>query len=247
MVALVPNVPPNFPWVKEDPHSLYSKCPFNFQIAMVEAFAKSPEFFQLDERDLYEKMKSMKMMPTPSDNQVRLQLWFAYYQSIENGTPIRGSAIYAGVMDESYFWRQFLARPEKVAWITTPPASYITRLKEGSEYGLMLMRNILSEDPKDYEPKDRLKVFELQAKIFQMLDTRLRGTAVQRNLTVNITDQEASKEILSESMESVEKRIKELEARDRRRERQLAQEQEIMVKTIPTDIRDKAIEVESGE
>lgn len=224
-------------WQRAEDRSLINLVTPIVQTRFVEATQKKPDLFGKDEYTLYKLLKNDGVPPTPTDNRLRLSFWLEYDRAQAACEKMNLSHVYNGVCMRSYFYESYLSKPEKIAWLTCPPASYEVTLKESVTFGLEVMRSILGEDPESYPPGQRIKFKELQAKIFSLLDMREKGAFTQRseikqmNLNVSSTDGSVASAMLDNSMEAIEKKIKELE----RRERKALNMPDLPKKEAPTD------------
>lgn len=205
----------------DNPRSVVNISPKSIVDAVARAMAEIPEYFELDERRLYNKLRADACTPNPTDNRLRIKFWQEYESAQEAGRRIILGNVVAGVCTQAVL-NHYLKNPRKVAWLLTPPASYVTVAEEALTFGLERMRDILEMDPMGPDGKLNTKLMELQAKIVTMLDNRLKGGVVQRveQKTVGLNISTSSKEVaamaMEMSMDEIEKRIKTLEAQERR-------------------------------
>jgi hypothetical protein len=92
-----------------------------------------------------------------------------------------------------------------VAWILSPPASYMVRMEEALNQGLVEMRDIMSQphiDPVTNKINTRLA--EIKLKTVMFLDLRVKGAITQKieqtNKSVSLTmhaNEEQAKELLA--------------------------------------------------
>ncbi len=201
----------------ENPRSIMNLVPGSLKKFFQEHSLTEPELFNKDERDLYKLLRSREETPSPTDNRLRLKFWFEYDRCQEAGSFFNISNVIAGVTTKDYFDRGYLSKPNKVAWLLCPPTNYLVKAEEALEFGLEQLRDLLEQPNMLTSGKVNVRVVELKLKIVQMLDSRVKGAVVQRsvNLNVGATDSVVRKNLLSESMEDLQKQIKTLEARNR--------------------------------
>jgi hypothetical protein len=208
-------------WDRTEPRSILNLVPPAVQAAMLNAGASHGEYFGLDERALFKLLRTEAKEPGQTDNQLRYKFWFEYEASLAEHRDMNMTRVYAGICHRSYFYEKILARPEKVAWMVTPILDYALKLEEAVSYGNERMRDILEIDPATYPPGTRIKLMELQAKVFSMLDARKYGAFTQKveqknmNLNVSTSDKAVAQQLVGSNMESLQRRIKELESRER--------------------------------
>lgn len=209
-------------WSRADERALINLVPGSLGEALLAASQSHPELFQMDERTLYKSLRDLNMQPTPTDNRLRLAFWNEYDRAQATHRPMEMVSVFAGVCHKSYFFGRYITRPEKLAWLVCPPASYEVVATEALSYGLEQMREILSLPIKDAQGRVNVKLGELQAKIVVMLDQRLKGGFTQRlesksmQLNISTSDSQVAKAAAQGSMEEIERRIKELEKRERK-------------------------------
>lgn len=188
-----------------------------------------PDLFNIqDEHTLYQHLSKIKAKPTPTDNRLRLAFWLEY-DRVCNGFKDRIEMVnvYAGVCTHAYFENKYLKIPEKVAWLLTPPASYEVVLEEALQFGIEQLRETLSLPHLKDNGEIDVKMIELKAKIFAMLDMRKHGMYTQKikqeSLNINVTDAtklatQVGGKTLDQTMQMLEDKIRELEKRDKSRQ-----------------------------
>ena len=160
------------------------------------------------------------LRPSPTDNRLRISFWAEYDKAAAENRQMRMSTVYAGVCSQAFFHNQYLENPSRVAWMLCPPVEYTLYAREALAYGLEKMRDILEMDIEVYG-KVNVKLAELQAKIVKMLDDRVQGSIIQRtenkntSLSISTSDKEVAKAAMAGGMEDLQRRLKELEKRDR--------------------------------
>jgi hypothetical protein len=211
-------------WDRMEPTSVINKVEPHVAGALLSVSQEKPELFGMGEQELYKYLSGEQARPSATENRLRLQFWLEYDRAQTDGNNMRTSAIHAGVCSKQYFHAVILKKAEKVAWMMTPPVHYTVKIEEGLDFGIDRMRDILELDPKGFslKPGEQLKLMELQAKITWMLEQRVKGAVAQRieqrnmNLNVNTTDKQVAAAMAGASMDELSKRIKDLEARERR-------------------------------
>jgi hypothetical protein len=201
-------------WDRENPRSVVNLIPDTTAQKLLAAVTAKPELFTMDERAL-----RLAVRPTPNDNRLRLAFWNEYNRAQEQNTPMRMVSVFAGVVTHQFWDNHYLTKPENVAWLITPPASYLVMAEEALAHGIERLRDILDLPVVDAYGKVNVKLGELQAKIVAMLDLRVKGAVVQKNmnLNVNTSDAKAVNAMTLESMEEIQKKLREIEKRERQR------------------------------
>lgn len=179
---------------------------------------KHPDFFGVDEHTLYKKLRDDNKQPSPLDNRLRLKFWVEYDRvqglGLKSMTMIN---VLAGICSKELFYNNYLKRVEKIAWLLCPPTGYMAKAEEALEFGLEQLRDIL-ELPHSSFGKADVKLGELKAKIVAMLDNRVKGAVVQKNMNFNLSASGRSVEKLAaaETGEDLMKQLKELDRKNRR-------------------------------
>lgn len=214
------------PWHRSEEGSLINLVPPTLAETFVKASERRPDLFGLDEHSLTKLLKSEKKLPTPTDNRLRIAFWTEYNRSKENLDKFNVTNVFAGLCHRSFFYGEYLSRPENVAWMVCPPADYATVMAESLTYGLEQLRDILSMPHCQYDENGNpfnpnIKLMDLKAKIVAMVHERVKGAVVQRveqksmNLNLSTTDKRVGEAVSALSMEDIEKRLKELQKKDR--------------------------------
>lgn len=182
------------------------------------ALEKRPDLFSMDEKELKHHLRHSGLTPTPTDNRLRIMFWQEYDRAMAHESSMQMNNVYAGVCTHGYFHQHYLPVAEKVAWLLCPPADYVAKIAEVLDYGLDRMREILEMPLTDpVTGKFNGKLAELQAKITFMMDMRKHGAFTQKieqkNMSLSITARAgaANEMALDNSMDELDKRLKELE------------------------------------
>jgi hypothetical protein len=223
--VLSPEAPPPHTDVdlfeRMNPRSLINLLPDGVQSDLIEATRAKPELFTMDERTLFLHLRAQAIQPTPTDNRLRLSFWVEYDRAQFEVTKMNMTPIYAGVCVRQYFYSTYLKNAWKVAWLLCPPTNYVKKLEEALDFGIDRMRDILEMSPMDERGKPNVKLMELQTKITIALDQRAKGSYTQRieqksvNLQIGTSDKAVAQAALTGSMDEIQKRMKELERRER--------------------------------
>ncbi len=179
------------------------------------------------------------MSPVETDNCLRVKFWHEYERAHQDGTKMVMSAVYSTICPSEYFYNVYLGRPEKLAWILTPPMEYETRLKALILLSTSQLNEILELPNRDEKGRVNVKILELKAKIHFQLEQRIHGAVVQRleqktqTLNIHTTDKAVAKMAAANTMEDIQRRMKELEARERRMLQDTGQRGEVIVEPAP--------------
>lgn len=207
---------------REDPRALMNLLPKQVVKAVEDALFddKNKELFGMDELTLYKYIKQDETMSiTPTDNRLRLKFWMEYdYCQAFHTKGIDWKRVIAGICTYENFFRNFLKKPHKVAWLLCPPTGYAVKVNESLEFGIDQLRDIL-EIPHTVGGKTDHKLGELKSKIVALLHVWQKGAPVQRaivaNLTGNAAAQAAGYKGTEKSMEAMERKLKELEKKEK--------------------------------
>ena len=193
----------------------------DIQAAFIEAQKAEPELFGIDERALYQKLRLSNRLPSPTDNRLRLAFWVEYDRAQALAESMKMQNIFAGIATSGLFYNQYIRSPSRVAWLLTPPVSYVVKTAEALDFGLDRLRDILEREPVDAKGKFDVRLAELQAKITWMLEQRVKGAVVTKieqktfGLNVHTSDKAVAQMAMGDTMESLEKRLKDLEKKER--------------------------------
>lgn len=202
------------PWNRMDERSLINLLTPALQAAAIQAQQARPELFGLSEKDLDKALRWEDKNPCGTDNALRMRFWQEYGEAQATGRKMRVHVIPAGICNPDYFFSKVMKKPEKMAWILNQPASYETSTEEMHLFALAKMRKMLEEEVAPHG-KFNAKVAEAQIKIFQILDTRVRGAVVQKTLNVHSTVPAKGSaqrgQSLIEKKQEIEQRLAELE------------------------------------
>lgn len=209
-------------WNRPNPRAIINLVTPVTQVSFILAQEKRPDLFGLDEQALWKKLRSDNCQPTATDHRLRMQFWFEYELAQSEGRRMRSAAFYSGICSKDLWEDKITQCAEKLAWILCPPINYVNRMEEALSFGLMKMRNYLDLDPEDFPPKERIRLMEFQAKLFNMIDMRAKGAYTQKienknmNLNIETTDKQVAAALVGESMEALTRKMKELERRERK-------------------------------
>jgi hypothetical protein len=210
-------------WDRTNPRSIINLVQPGLGRALLEAAKVRGDLFEMDERTLYKQLRSDGKLPTATDNRLRMNFWQEYDRAQATNRDMEIVAIYAGVCSNNYFMNRYLLMPEKVAWMACAPASYSVIMEEALAFGIEQLRDILEMPMVDGKGRINVKLAELKAKITDMLIIRVKGAVTQKleqtsknmNLSITTSDATVAKQAMLGSMDAIEKRLKELERRDR--------------------------------
>lgn len=182
-----------------------------------------PELFTQDERELMNRIRGMKGQKPhgigPTENRIRVAFWLEYDRAITSPEPkINYGRVYSGVCSQEYFYMEIIRRPEKLAWMLCPPASYSIAMEEALQFGIEKLRDLLDLPLYKKNGEPDTKVGELILKAVQMIDIRQKGAIIQRVQTMNLHKHEHQKTQASqppESMAELDQRLNQLEQKSK--------------------------------
>jgi hypothetical protein len=228
------HVSPSLP-TQEDMDRLYSEAsrsleqiaPTNLVERIHAAHKERPDLFGKLEKELARQLRSESRTPAPVDNRIRLKFWTEYDRAQSEGDRFRTVNVYGGLCPHELFYNYYLKDPCRVAWMLCMPTSYQVKMEEGLSFGLDELRDVLEEPhttqvdvkgPKGWVKKTvvNTKLIEAKIKIVQMMDLRLKGGVVQKQLNIHATTKALGNMVQSASMEDLHKRLKELEHEKRK-------------------------------
>ena len=236
MKELVKNAPESSPdrpsysmglFDPDNPRSLYECSTESLKASIDAAVLARPDLFKLEERTLLKILRAENKTPNATDNRLRIRFWEAYERAVgstrEGSAKINISWIVEGVVSQDYLYERYLKIPEKVAWMLTPPMHYDIVAKETLAFGMEQLRDIMELPHLDKKTgKVDHKIAGLKLRALQLIHLWVKGAPVQKSMALHgfVARERISSEFteLSEmnSMEALETRIKELEARERK-------------------------------
>lgn len=146
--------------------------------------------------------------PVQTDQLLRISFWDEVNTAIAENRPVSERKIWNGVCSCTYWYRVRDELEWKMAYVLTPVMSYAKANKLGLELGQKAMLAILSAPNVDSKGRiENIKLAQLQKQVFEMIQDRVHGKAVQRIQSHN-TNVEANKK---ESIEDIQKELEQLQ------------------------------------
>lgn len=203
---------------REAPRSLISLVPAKVADAFEAARFARPDLMGLDERELMAKLKEDQTLPNATDYRMRLKFWMEYDAAQEKARKVQIGYVFAGICTSEFFYRKYLSNPSRVAWLLCVPANYEIICREALHFGLEQLRDILDTPHNLPDGSPNTKLMEIKAKIVNMLDQRIHGSALQKTLSLNVTATEKKVGEIAEitSMDELKRRMDELRKRERK-------------------------------
>ena len=208
-------------WDTSNPKSVINLVPEKMRERMHEALWSRGDLFELDEQDLFKRLRKDGIQPTATDNRVRLKFWVEYDRVHQHGyKSMVIDQIVSNVCSREYFDKFYLRRAEKVAWLLCPPVDYATKATEALAFGLEQMREVLEMNHWMANGKIDYKLLEAKIKVFKMLDDRLQGQAVQRieerSVQVKLASTQSVSHLIEQMRETaMNKEFANIEAREK--------------------------------
>lgn len=192
-------------WSLENPAAVINLLPEDLQARLM----------QLDEKLVYMDEAELENVAGLSriDRRVRIAFWEEYERAAKKNEKINLEAcvLHTGLMN----WSQYafrLDRPERLAWLLTPPALYKAQIKEALEIGTNRLIEIMSLPLYDHKGRVDAKVGALILAAYKMVDGRVHGSVMQRQLNVNVNTPGPDSSPMQNEPEDIDKKIAELEA-----------------------------------
>lgn len=200
-------------WDEENPRAVINLVADRFRNAMLQI----PDFLRvMPEKDLERRVR-----PTATDGRLRLAFWQEYNRAQDNMKNMNLANVFAGVCTKQYFFEWYLTNHERVAYMLTPPASYMKAAEEALTFGIERMRELLALDVNGTDHKGRPKIntslAKVQLEIVKMLELRVKGAVVQKTMNAHYVqdarnaNKEGVRAIESMNMDEVQARIAALE------------------------------------
>lgn len=200
------------PLQRTNERSLVNVVPDLFQKALIKSHALHPDLYGMDEKELRRTLlKTHMTAPTQTDNHVRWLFWAEYNFAQEQSRPMKLTPCFAGACD-IHFLHKTLKNPLKVAWLMCQPKSYELLTEEALNSSLRRLGEVLEESPVNEAGAVNVKLGELQLKIAQFLDARVKGAVVQRTMNINANvPGRAVSSLEKASKEELERRLSDIE------------------------------------
>ena len=178
-----------------------------------------PELVALGEDNTARALKKRGYEIDSTLAKLRISFWEEYELSLTVNRSLNLTLVYGGICSFQTFQR-YLSVPEAIFWLICPTTSYKSQLMDAHYLGMKEMREILNIPLADLPEKKFAAIANLKVKIAFMLDNRLKGSIVQKieaktfSVTQSMDVSNSSNEELSQSMQTLTKRLQELEGRD---------------------------------
>lgn len=146
--------------------------------------------------------------PVQTDQLLRISFWDEVNTAIAENRVISERKIWQGVCSGTYWHRVRDELEWKMAYVLTPVMSYAKANKLGLELGQKAMLAILAAPNIDKNGKiENIKLAQLQKQVFEMIQDRIHGKAVQRIQSHNTNENVEKKE----SLEDLHKELEQLQ------------------------------------
>lgn len=202
---------PDRPYSVRDPDDSFSLINF-LSDRLKQAVMQVPdELLLMTEAELKREAK-----PTSTDYSLRVSFWREFEKAMWKGSgKIVCAGIYCGICSEVYFYRNFITRPEKFAWMIRPMQVYKKEMEAILYRGTQRLWELIEAPIEGKNGKIDPKMAEILLKTITAVENRVKGMAVQRseqkNVNVNVvTRTKATQDI--DTMDSLDQRIRELQA-----------------------------------
>lgn len=160
----------------------------------------------LTEAELFRKVN-----PNPLDYALRVSFWSEYERVMLNGGRelITAAGVCRGICPPNSFYNM-LKDPERTAWIIKPKQSYSREMEAILSRGTERLWELMELPIYNSDGKPNADVARIVLQAIKQVEDRVKGMAVQRSMTVT-TQIQGSRTAAIESMEDLDKRIKQLE------------------------------------
>lgn len=200
---------------RDEPRSIVNLVPPAIAKAFEEIQWEKPEYFEMDEQELYKALSKDNKRPTATDNRLRIKFWMEYeYAQTYYKKKIDMVRVVAGICPIDYFYNKYVKSPSRIAWMLTPPISYEMKTREALDFGLDQLRDLLEQSHELPGGRVDTKLAELKMKVVAMLDMRVKGAIVQKTMNLHATGKAAAQavadSIVQPTMEQLEARRRSL-------------------------------------
>lgn len=170
-------------WDKDDKASLINRVPSDQALELNRMYLARPELFHMDEESLFQTLKREKYFPVSVDNKIRNALW-KMLDSTDDGKPLDFLSLSENICTVDLIKHRFFKNAYAMAWVLCPPSSYYDTLAETVDMGLLQLKDVINTPHMTYEESGEVKInmglIEKKARIYAMLEDRLRGKVAQR-------------------------------------------------------------------
>lgn len=143
-----------------------------------------PEFLNMEEDLLLGKLRKITNFNPPNTvEKLRSNFWIEYERVVDAGGLMNMDRVWAGACARGLFLG-YLDSWKNMAWILCRPTEYLRQLETMYSYAMRRINELITH-PFIKENKIDYKHAELVLKAANMLDMRLRGGYVQKNLNIN--------------------------------------------------------------
>jgi len=161
---------------REDPDSLIN-CTDGSLRKSIEAVEQSKEarrILKFGEKELRD------LKPTAQEARLRFSFWDEHARAIETGQSMKLTRVFAGIISEETFYENYLASPEKMAYLMNIPPAYKMAAQEILITGMERLRDIIELPLMDSKGRVQGAVVSAILKAVDMLDKRINGMALQK-------------------------------------------------------------------
>lgn len=157
--------------------------------------------------------------PSPTIGRLRLSFWDEYGLAQDQGRDMQITAIIRNIISFDYWEKKILPRTEWVAFIVMPPKDYMVSMRYLHRQALKRLEEILdlpvlevavSKSGRTTQ-KINVSLISQIIRITQMLESRVMGAVVQKNLNLNVSADPVEKgDIEGLTLEQIDKKLFEI-------------------------------------
>ncbi len=170
-------------WDEENKSSLINRIPASQSSELKKMYSARAELFHLDEESLFQILKKEKYSPVSVDNKIRNALW-KMLDSVAEDKPLDFYDLSQGICTTDLIKHRYFRNAYAMAWVLCPPSSYYDMLEETVDMGLLQLKDVINTPHTTYneagEANHNMGLIEKKARIYSMLEDRLRGKVAQR-------------------------------------------------------------------
>lgn len=211
---------------KKDPRSLVNMLPKKWSDTFEKIVTNDPLVFTISEEEAFKKYS-----PNTALCRIRFAFWREYERARSKFQTIDVTQISGIVKLPSFYIENLLCDENNLSFILTPPTHYENILDEALSYAMKRIREEVltlpfkkkeitvisnadgSQEAIENEVVDH-QVVDKFLKAAQMLDIRVHGGIVQKNIHLHKQVTELEPTAVQRDLIDIDKRIKELEAMD---------------------------------
>lgn len=182
----------------------------DFHVMVTDAYQYHPELFSLSEYQLLKEAKKNDVEFDDTDRRLKVAFWNMYNKAVTYNKAMSISRVRLGICSCSV-WLQIIKCPYKLAWFLIPPREYYQTLEAVLQGALARLDDIVNSSPFNKYGTLDCKKAEVILKAVAMIDNRLHGGFVQKNINATISKPLSDVDDQIKTIEDINRELKQLE------------------------------------